>query len=99
MQELHIGTEIFYNGDQSNREGFGKIVSVGRDSFCSRWYDIELDDGRKISQLSHVCFSPEYSGGGLTRFVTKAAYDKWRAEGLARFEDEYKKRQENEKCK
>lgn len=95
MENLHIGTEIFFNGDQANREGFGKIVGVNCDSFCSRWYDIELDDGRKISQLPHVCFSPEYGGGGLTRFVTKAAYDKWRAEGLERFEAEYKKRQEN----
>ena len=92
MENLRQGTEIFFNGDQANREGFGKIVSVGRDSFCSRWYDIELDDGRKISQLSHVCFSPKYSGGGLTRFVTRAAYDEWRAEGLARFEAEYKAR-------
>ena len=94
MENLKQGTEIFFNGDQANREGFGKVVSVGSDSFYSRWYDIQLDDGRKISQLSHNSFSPEYGGGGLTRFVTKAAYDKWRAEGLARFEAEYQKRQE-----
>tara|TARA_R110000824_G_scaffold157544_3_gene330992 strand:+ start:1124 stop:1414 length:291 start_codon:yes stop_codon:yes gene_type:complete len=92
MENLHIGTEIFFNGDQANPEGFGKIVGVSRDSFCSRWYDIELDDGRKISQLSHTCFSPKYGGGGLTRFVTKAAYDAWREEGLATFEAEYEKR-------
>ena len=83
MEHLQQGTEIFFNGDQSNREGFGKVVSVGSDSFRSRWYDIELDDGRKISQLSHNSFSPKYGGGGLTRFVTKAAYQEWRDEGLA----------------
>jgi|TARA_R110000803_G_scaffold9121_3_gene29072 hypothetical protein len=83
MKNLEIGTEIFFNGDQANREAFGKVVSVGQDRFCSRWYDVELNDGRKFDRLTHNSFSPKYGGGGLTRFVTKAAYQEWRDEGLA----------------
>ena len=86
MENLYVGTEIYYTGDQANRSGFGKVVGVGCDSFISRWYDIELDDGRKISSLNHVCFRPKYAGNCSTRFVTRAAYDEWRAEALARLE-------------
>ena len=111
MENLEIGTKIYYTGDMANREGFGTITKVGGDAlflkcfryrFVSRWYDITMDNGRVFPSLPHTSFSAKFSGGGLTRFVTKQAYQNWRnaesrraaLEQIERWKKEYESRKE-----
>tara|TARA_Y100001937_G_scaffold128504_1_gene205508 strand:+ start:1638 stop:1952 length:315 start_codon:yes stop_codon:yes gene_type:complete len=102
MENLETGTKIYYTGDMANREGFGTITKVGGDRFVSRWYDITMDDGRVFPSLPHTSFSAKFSGGGLTRFVTKQAYQNWRnaesrraaLEQIERWKKEYESRKE-----
>jgi len=94
MENLETGTKIYYTGDMANREGFGTITKVGGDRFVSRWYDITMDDGRVFPSLPHTSFSAKFSGGGLTRFVTKQAYQNWRNEQIERMKKEYESRKE-----
>ena len=83
VTDIKCGTRIYYNGDMANPEGFGTVRDVGRDSFVAKWYNIDMDDGRSITMLPAAMFSKKYAGNGSTRFVTKDAYDAWRAESLA----------------
>ena len=77
MKKLEAGTRIFYNGDMANNEGVGTITKEYEDRWGS-FYDITLDDGRKINGLSTTSFSKEFKGHGGTRFVTLDAYNAYR---------------------
>jgi|TARA_R110000824_G_scaffold369135_1_gene558553 hypothetical protein len=83
MTDIKVGTRIYYGGDMANPDGFGTVSDVGRNSFTAKWYSIDMDDGTFISMLPACMFSKKYAGNGSTRFVTKDAYDAWRAEALA----------------
>jgi len=83
MMDLTKGTEIFYNGDMANDAGFGIIAAVSEDRWGTHLQAI-FDDGR-VMTLSPCQFHDKYLGHAGTRFVTKAAYDAWRAERLAAY--------------
>lgn len=84
MQTLPEQTRIYYTGDQANPDGFGTIAK----SYSNRWgdfYDIAMDDGRKINGLHTCAFSETYAGNGSTRFVTKDAYHAYHNEMTRQF--------------
>ena len=84
METLPEQTRIYYTGDQANPDGFGTIAK----SYSNRWgdfYDLVMDDGRKINALHTCAFSPTYSGNGSTRFVTKDAYHAYHNEKTQQF--------------
>jgi hypothetical protein len=88
--ELTKGTRIYYGGDMANDEGFGEIVEeVAPDRFYSDLVKIKMDDGREMT-INKCMFSKEYKGHGGTRFVTKEAYDLYRAEQIKRLEETYR---------
>jgi hypothetical protein len=93
MQTLKTGQQIYYGGDQCNQSGFGKIVSV-EDSPWGIHYNLKMDDGREIKKLPHCAFSAAYLGHGGTRFVTKEAYQTYRAASIAQMKAEFKRIQE-----
>ena len=84
--ELTRGTEIFYHGDVKNRPGIGVITAFRKDLFGSV-VDIRMYDGRILSGIHTVSFSETYSGTARTRFVTRAVYDDWRRQKLARMQE------------
>ena len=77
MKTLETGTRIYYGGDMSNNDGFGTIRRAYTDKW-GRFYDIDMDDGRKINGLPKTAFSETYLGHGGTRFVTVDAYNDYR---------------------
>lgn len=78
ISDLMAGTRIYYSGDMANEEGYGTISRTWRDSGGDH-VEIAFDDGRK-TRIQPFQFSREYLGHGGTRFVTEAAYKKYRAE-------------------
>jgi len=70
---LKEGTRIYYRGDMANFEDFGTIKRAYTDRWGS-FYDIDLDDGRKIEALYSLMVDTVDSGNGSTRFVTLDAY-------------------------
>lgn len=76
--ELRPDVRIYYGGDMANDDGFGTIT----ESF-GNYVTIIMDDGREIKHIGHCEFSDEYLGHGGTRFVTLAAYRKWRQKQIA----------------
>jgi hypothetical protein len=89
---IEIGTEIYYHGDMANQSGFFKVVNVdyvypGQSiqgaEFELQELDGEFSEGRKFKIFGSM-IDAEYKGHGGTRFVTRAAYDAYRAELLAR---------------
>lgn len=79
---LEKGTRIYYGGDMVNPEGTGTIIGIEQ----SKWGDnlsIDMDDGREINVMP-TAFSEAYEGHGGTNFVTLAAYNEYRRQGLIR---------------
>jgi hypothetical protein len=81
--ELYTGTRIYYGGDMANQSDFGTITAIEKDRWGTHC-QIVLDDGRELN-VSYHQFSPEYLGHGGTRFVTEAAYNKYRETQIAKF--------------
>ena len=77
MKELKEGTRIYYGGDMANDSGFGTIKKAYSDRWGS-FYDIDMDDERKINGLPTISFSEVFKGHGGTRFVTVDAYNDFR---------------------
>lgn len=101
MKELRAmlkeGTEIYYHGDMANDDGFG-IVKELKDTQWGMDVTLLMEDERDfIVPLS--CFSVEYSGNGMTRFVTKEAYLKYRNEKIESMKKEREALKEKEEIK
>ena len=85
LSDLPVGTEIYYHGDMANRDGFGKIVKHTAGQWVSPSVTIDMEDGRHINLLPVCIFSEKYLGHGGTRFVTRAAYNRWYTERMAAY--------------
>jgi len=79
INDLPIGTEIYYRGDMANNPGFGVITGHGKNTV-----DIRLEDGRIQRRIYVIMFSTIDTGDGLSRFVTKKAYFERREKQLAK---------------
>lgn len=80
-----IGTRVFNHGDMANIEHFGTITAIE-----SGHYEItpDADSERTKPYCIPFClFSPVYKGHGGTRFVTEEAYEAFRAEQIATFQN------------
>ena len=82
ISELTVGTEIYYAGDMANIESTGKVIETGN-IMGMDYLDVMLDNGRIMKRMSPVEFRSVYSGNGSTRFVTLAAYKKWREDKIS----------------
>ncbi len=70
---VHVGDRIYYTGDVANQPGWGTVV-------CSGPTNVGLDlDDEGIINIYPSGIGDTYHGHGDPRFVTKAAYDAWRA--------------------
>jgi hypothetical protein len=87
MQHHPIGTEIYYAGDIANQPGFGKIVRLHQSPRFGATYDIEMEDGRDMLGIPTMLVGDKYLGHGSTRFVTRAAYEAWRAESAGTWQE------------
>lgn len=82
--ELTIGQRVFNNGDMANVEHWGTIVEKKPGQVKIQ---PDKDSDRTDAYWVHECsFSKKYLGNGLSRFVTKAAYDEWKADRMKEFE-------------
>ena len=77
-------TKIYYTGDQANHPGFGIITRSFEDKW-GKWSDIKIDDGRAFKNTPTNIISTQYNGTCGSRFVTKNAYDTYRAEVLKQY--------------
>jgi len=73
LSDLPEGIEIYYHGDMANDSGFGVVSGHNVDKF-GHFVKVTMNDGRRFT-LPVSNFSSEYAGNGLTRFVTRAAYN------------------------
>lgn len=72
--DLAIGTRVYNHGDMANLAHFGKITGE-RDQHV----EITPEEGeRRPYWVSRHMFSEVFFGHSGTRFVTGAAYDRWR---------------------
>lgn len=79
------GTEVYYAGDICNQPKFGFVMAPREDRF-GKFYDIMFLDGSTLLGLPAHSLGDVYSGNGSTRFVTRAAYNKWRRDRAAESE-------------
>jgi len=92
-EKIEIGTRIYNNGDVCNRSHWATVISIEP---C-KWYDLKItlkaddEDGEtgRTYTINPYAISPEYKGHGGTRFVTKTAYDAWKAEQVAKFYERF----------
>lgn len=92
MDLLKVGTEIYNAGDAENPCHFGKVVEVDPGGLFAPKYKIRINDSdyermkdrgyKREYWVPAYMFSDEYKGDGLTRFVTREAYIKWRRQQL-----------------
>ncbi len=82
LNELPVGTRIYYGGDMANQSDFGVITKHRSDKF-GQFVDTKLDDGRVQRSLPLCVFSPVYKGHGGTRFVTEQAYKEYQIAQIA----------------
>lgn len=69
LENLAVGTEIYYTGDMANVGGFGKVAKQVDDNWGAR-VDIVMNDGRRWKAIPVCSFDP--SPG--RRFQLKAEY-------------------------
>jgi major membrane immunogen (membrane-anchored lipoprotein) len=67
--EIKEGTKIYYTGDMANEGAYGVIVKDYQDKW-GEFFNIELEDGRKINALHQIAFAP----GCGRRFMSFAEY-------------------------
>lgn len=72
--KISAGDRVYTTGDMANPEQFGTVEASDGAALTVAW-----DDGSR-STLSPHHFSEEFLGHCGTRFVTEAAYRRWRAE-------------------
>ncbi len=89
LDELPVGTRIYYGGDMANQSDFGVITKHRSDKF-GQFVDTKLDDGRVQRSLPLCVFSPVYKGHGGTRFVTEKAYKEYRQQHLQNMQERMK---------
>ena len=79
-----LGTQIYYTGDMANPEGFFTVVKVNpADKWGGESYDLmEQDCEREFRRVYAYQIDTEYTGPSGTRFVTYAAWMKYRADKL-----------------
>jgi hypothetical protein len=86
IEQLPVGTRVYYTGDQANEPGHGVITfSGGSTGTYADQVNVLLDDGREIKGIYACGFSDVYKGGCGTRFVTESAYNAWREKVLKAF--------------
>ena len=73
INELEIGTKIYYRGDMANPEGFGEITELTQDKWGS-FFSTKLDDGRKQKQVPLVMLDSVDTENCSTSFCTLEAY-------------------------
>lgn len=82
------GMTIYYTGDVCNSNGWFTVTAIE----TTRWgthatlaeIESEYSEGRTIKGLSLTQFGDRYEGHAGTRFVTKLAYDNYKAVRLCR---------------
>jgi hypothetical protein len=85
MKDLPVGTRIFNSGDRCNAGGFGVIVKHHPNARFGDNVEIRMDMDEEPIIISPTSFSEQYLGHCGTRFVTEAAYRRWRSERMAQF--------------
>jgi hypothetical protein len=55
-QIFSIGTSVFYQGDDINQEGYGKITSHVDDYLGELQFEITLEDGRVLHDVTPADF-------------------------------------------
>src|SRR4051812_19126919 len=55
-QIFSIGTSVFYQGDDSNQEGYGKITSHCDDYLGELQFEVTLEDGRVLPDVTPADF-------------------------------------------
>jgi hypothetical protein len=82
IEQLPVGSRLYYTGDQANEPGHGVITFSGPVGTYGDQVNILLDDGRELKGIYACAFSDVYNGNCGSRFVTENAYNAWRQEKL-----------------
>jgi hypothetical protein len=89
-QGYTVGTTVCYEGDDTNRGGFGKISDVQTDYLGELEFEITLEDGRVLTDITLADFEPPQVLGetGVAEFhVVDAWESKMWDEGMFEPED------------
>jgi hypothetical protein len=78
-QIFSIGTTVFYQGDDTNQEGYGKITSHLDDYLGELVMEITLEDGRKLFDVTPADFEA-HSVLGNTKAPEFQMIDGWEPE-------------------
>jgi hypothetical protein len=62
-QIFSIGTSVFYQGDDTNNEGYGKITSHLGDYLGELQFEVTLEDGRKMFNITPADFEAKEVAG------------------------------------
>lgn len=86
MKRLDEGQRVYNGGDMANASHFGTITGIMDDKWGLQYQVTPDADSDRTAPywVSSAVFSEEYKGHGGTRFVTKEAYDAFRAVQIAR---------------
>jgi hypothetical protein len=79
-QIFSIGTSVFYQGDDINREGYGKITSHLDDYLGELVMEITLEDGRVLPDITPADFESREVNGN-TASPEFQMVDGWEEEG------------------
>lgn len=83
-----IGTRVFNRGDMANVEHWGTITRlIPGTRYSGREFEItpDAEADRKPYTIPTIAIHDVDKGNGLTRFVTKEAYETLRAQQIAEF--------------
>jgi hypothetical protein len=58
-QIFSIGTSVFYQGDDTNNEGYGKITSHLGDYLGELQFEVTLEDGRVLYDVTPADFEAQ----------------------------------------
>lgn len=81
---VEVGTRIYYTGDMANESSWGTVTGIAGGRFGTQ-VCVALDTGRD-AWVPAPMIGERYDGTCGVRFVTKAAYDAWRAERIAAYD-------------
>ena len=77
IEDLPIGSRIYYGGDIENENGFGTVMEHKQDNSFGDFLTVLLDDGRCLKMIPALIIKNYYAGNGSTRLVTLQAYNSY----------------------
>lgn len=80
IDDLPVGTRIYYTGDVANLPWWGTVVSHAEVGLR-----IESNDLEHAAHVQHFNIGTLYEGHCNPRFVTEQAYKEWRERKIAAF--------------